>query len=88
MISWGGAQGGTGGAFAPPACMLKKALIEHEFAPLCQTCDVNKARDCTRWIAPCLFVLFHKACWEVKRLAIYGCDVRLFPRLSRLNKEL
>ena len=26
MISWG-AQGGTGGAFAPPpACMLKKAL--------------------------------------------------------------
>jgi hypothetical protein len=22
----GGAQGGTGGAFAPPACMLKKAL--------------------------------------------------------------
>ena len=23
----GGAQGGTGGANAPPACMLKKALI-------------------------------------------------------------
>jgi hypothetical protein len=50
--------------------------------------NVNKAGDCTRWIAPCLFLLFHKACWEVKRLAIYGCDVRLFPRLSRLNKEL
>jgi predicted NACHT family NTPase len=28
VISWG-AQGGTGGAFAPPACMLKKALHEH-----------------------------------------------------------
>jgi hypothetical protein len=28
VISWGGAQGGTGGANAPPACMLKKALEE------------------------------------------------------------
>jgi hypothetical protein len=28
VISWG-AQGGAGGAFAPPACMLKKALDLH-----------------------------------------------------------
>jgi hypothetical protein len=37
------------------------------------------------WIAPCLFILFHKACWEVKQLAITRW---LSPRLSRLKKEL
>jgi hypothetical protein len=33
VISWG-AQGGTGGAFAPPACMLKKALVKSVLAVL------------------------------------------------------
>ena len=44
---------------------------------------MNKVRDGTRWIPPCLFLLFHKACWQVKRLAITCC--RVSPRLSRLN---
>ena len=47
MISWGGTRGdwgGTGGAFAPPAYMLKKALVTS-----CRTYGVRKvvSESCT-----------------------------------------
>jgi hypothetical protein len=63
---------------------------------------VNKVCDGTHWIPPCLFLLFHKACWQVKRLAClfllfhkawwqvkrFAITRWLSPRLSCLNKEL